>query len=69
MTQPSLFASPDTVPTPIWLCSYERNCPRKGRAIWGQPQDRGDGVINTPIRCETCGKSGEQSVRASAEGA
>lgn len=48
-----------TVASP--LCMYQRQpCWRKGRAVYGEPEDHGE-CINRRIRCLTCGCTGEES--------
>jgi hypothetical protein len=44
------------------LCCYEKPCPNQGRAEYGNARDLG-ACINTPVRCVTCGRTGEVSER------
>jgi hypothetical protein len=43
------------------LCVYER-CQRHGVIEAGEPEAL-DGCVNTPLRCTTCGATGERSER------
>ena len=61
MTQMALFDA-DTVPTPKWLCPYDRPCETKGRAVWGAPVAY-RACVNRVCTCVTCGRYGEESVR------
>lgn len=60
--QGELFApaADSTVPSP--LCYRWNDCAPKGRAVLGEPEDRG-GCINRTILCLTCGKRGVESTR------
>lgn len=62
MTHLALLEAPVTVPTPRFLCGAWGQCPRHGRAVWGESKDLG-GCVNRPVRCLTCGARGETSTR------
>jgi hypothetical protein len=47
---------------PSPLCWYEKGCPFKGTVIYGKPRDLGE-CVNRSMRCERCGRTGEESVR------
>lgn len=59
MNQLELFTTVVTVASP--LCSYQRQpCWRKGRAVYGEPEDL-EGCVNRSIVCQTCGARGVES--------
>lgn len=53
-----------TVASPRWMCMSDRKpCRRNGRAVYGEPEDRGE-CVNRTVRCLTCGCTGEESTRS-----
>lgn len=61
MTQPNLWAEPETTPTPPGLCLYDtRPCPKRGRCEFG-PEVAVGACLNRAIRCLTCGRTGVES--------
>lgn len=62
MNQGTLFESAPATTVPSPICFYERPCPKQGRAVLGEPDDRG-GCVNRSITCQTCGATGVESRR------